>query len=901
MAKESTGEAPAYIAHVAEDVEWAQRLRDELKAFEVDLVAASDARVEAMFPEMPTSATLSGATLIVLVTPASYDSPGLHYEIGRFEAQAYGERPLVISIVFGTDLVAKMIDRLQMRQFILVDRDVYDANDFDSLAWRQAVGGVRDALLKANEELRRQPPEPVGEPPQQVLRRARIDVLDVDQVGWLLGDDLAITAPGAGLGTQALSVRSDFGRTQGIASPWAQPSVGLHEMTLLRLDPALELPQPFPVDMPETGSWVEFWSATLERDGRGRIGDVLADGSFELILLEGEIERGPALRATWDTMKGRYLGISSRAANGDWRLFPLMGLREMAGKPAQSAAIRPPSAHIHDDSWTIEDRLDYALYGRVIKEFVEHPDTKPPLVIGVQGPWGQGKTSLMRIAQERLDGQHADLVARRKATASAMAPTQMTLKDLRDSLDGDVELARAETAEVRSVWFNPWKYQSSEALWAGLAHAILTQLPARLTRREQELFWLKLQLHRIDAAAVRRDIHRLIFDRLLPWLMLSVLVALMVALACLIVGASAVVGAVGGLISGATAAGLSWLMVSKRALEGKLEGSYLRYVRQPDYADKMGYLHHVEEDVRAALELLTPGGRPTVIFIDDLDRCGAAKISEVLEAINLFLSGDYPNCVFILGLDARIVASAMETVHRQALGEGAAAKDDREGNLGWRFLDKFIQLSFVVPRLSPGQREIYLASLIGRSDGAANEREAEELMDEARRVRRELVEGKIDAEQAAGQVGELAREAVPERPAVRQIAEDVIALGARDFSDDDPDAAAALRRRIHHLSDNPRTIKRAVNLYRFYRFISWARQASAPDLSAADPDLIASWTVIAARWPQVVHRLQTEGRGSSDPELLLREIGKKEEPDLCKFLDAEPELDLNWAKVCGLW
>lgn len=898
---------PAYIAHVAADAKWAKRLSSDLAAAGISGVMASQPLAHEDLPERQFPAELSEAgALIVLITPASYQSGALHYEVGRFEAMAQaGGRgdPLVVPIVFGADLVEGLIDRIRMRQYLLVDQSVYRSRNFDAPEWERAVRGVRQALARPDEEQ----PQPSAvfsrEPPEAVLGRARVSVLDHSHAGWLLGDDLAIAPVGSGLVGRELHVSADVGVTQGVVSAWARPvAAGLRDMALLRLNPAFELPRPLPIASPETGGSVEFWSTTLRRTGIGLIGDEHPDGGFELTLLEGKVGPGPGVWAVWDPVMGRYLGVAIRTADGEWLMFSLMGLREVAGKPARSAAVRPLSARIHDDSWTIEDRLDYALYGRAIKEFVQHPDTKPPLVIGVQGPWGQGKTSLMRIAQDQLDGQHADLVARRNATSAVVeAASEITLKDLRDSLDGDIEIESMGAGEVRSVWFNPWKYQSSEALWAGLAHAILTQLPTRLSRRAQELFWLKLQLHRIDAVAVRRDIHRLIFDRLLPWLVLSVLVAVVIGLACLIAGTSAAFGAAGALAGGTATAVVSSLVVSRRALSGKLEGSYLRYVRQPDYEGKMGYLHHVEEDVRAALKLLTPDGLPTVVFIDDLDRCGAAKISEVLEAINLFLSGDFPNCVFILGIDAQVVASAMETVHRQALGEDGGGKDDLKGNLGWRFLDKFIQLSFVMPRLSNRQREAYLASLVGTANRAEDENGAEQALDIAQRVRHDLATGRIETEQAAREVGALAEESTIQSAAVRQVAAEVISLGARDFSDADPEAIEPLRRRLDYLSDNPRTIKRAVNLYRFYRFIAWARQASAPDLDAADPDLIASWTVIAARWPQVVHWLQAEGRGSPELERRLRGTWEEDEPELCAFLSEETEFDLGEAMACGLW
>ena len=52
-----------------------------------------------------------------------------------------------------------------------------------------------------------------------------------------------------------------------------------------------------------------------------------------------------------------------------------------------------------------------------------------------------------------------------------------------------------------------------------------------------------------------------------------------------------------------------------------------------------------------------------MIFVDDLDRCSPAKVGEVIEAINLFLAGEYPNCAFVIGIDAEVVAASMEVVH----------------------------------------------------------------------------------------------------------------------------------------------------------------------------------------------------------------------------------------------
>lgn len=62
-----------------------------------------------------------------------------------------------------------------------------------------------------------------------------------------------------------------------------------------------------------------------------------------------------------------------------------------------------PEPRIARDYWTTEDNLGYGAYADAVASFIRHPETRPPLTIGIKAPWGAGKTSLMRMVQERLD------------------------------------------------------------------------------------------------------------------------------------------------------------------------------------------------------------------------------------------------------------------------------------------------------------------------------------------------------------------------------------------------------------------------------------------------------------------------------------------------------------------
>ncbi|TDB94171.1 hypothetical protein E1266_17735 [Actinomadura sp. 7K534] len=66
------------------------------------------------------------------------------------------------------------------------------------------------------------------------------------------------------------------------------------------------------------------------------------------------------------------------------------------------ATVRPDPT-VSRDFWTLADRLGKQPYAASIAAIIRSPGTAPPLTIGITGPWGAGKTSLMRMIREDLD------------------------------------------------------------------------------------------------------------------------------------------------------------------------------------------------------------------------------------------------------------------------------------------------------------------------------------------------------------------------------------------------------------------------------------------------------------------------------------------------------------------
>jgi uncharacterized RDD family membrane protein YckC len=105
-----------------------------------------------------------------------------------------------------------------------------------------------------------------------------------------------------------------------------------------------------------------------------------------------------------------------------------------------------------------------------------------------------------------------------------------------------------------------------------------------------------------------------------------------------------------------------------RKFGDKAAGTVRDLVREPNYEGKMGFLYLVESDIRDVLDLASVTNKtPLVIFVDDLDRCVPHKVAEVVEAINLFLCGDYPNCIFVLAMEPGMVAAALQVANKDVI------------------------------------------------------------------------------------------------------------------------------------------------------------------------------------------------------------------------------------------
>jgi hypothetical protein len=103
--------------------------------------------------------------------------------------------------------------------------------------------------------------------------------------------------------------------------------------------------------------------------------------------------------------------LTRRRGNGGRPAGPLTAPAPLrVARPAGPGSGGPPAAPglLYSDEPTTTDQLDRRQYALQLARLAR--EARPPLVIGVYGEWGAGKTSLLRQVWAELDRQGGDAV-----------------------------------------------------------------------------------------------------------------------------------------------------------------------------------------------------------------------------------------------------------------------------------------------------------------------------------------------------------------------------------------------------------------------------------------------------------------------------------------------------------
>jgi len=467
----------------------------------------------------------------------------------------------------------------------------------------------------------------------------------------------------------------------------------------------------------------------------------------------------------------------------------------------------------------------------------------------------------MQQIRNKLDPREQREKNKSNLQESAKSLCQLTLGAALEYLNRKHEVHQPEKAnrgQLWTVWFNAWKYDTSEQVWAGLVDAIVSQISGRLPPTDRELFLLRLQLARIDDGIVRRKIYDRVvtiwWNKVRNWFLLGV-GAIATALGLHHVTADATLPPfLQHLISAspvAASAGLAFYLFltygsSRRETHSEPASfSLAQYLKVPDYDHALGTIHHIHLDLLRVLSLTprdeeTSGPSPIVIFIDDLDRCSPSKVASVVEGVNMFLASEDYRCMFVIGMDPQMIAAALEEAHAKVRDQLPSYENTVP--LGWRFMDKFIQLPFTIPPSDKDRLKSYVDWL-----AAPEQRDATLAADERAPVAQ--VTPITPIVQRSQRKTDIALSPVEEPEPSKQAQAEILFKESRDVG-------IIIREAAGNTSGNPREIKRLANLARLYLGLRNSKRRHSSTWISPNLGQYARWIALTLRWPDMMRWLQ---------------------------------------------
>lgn len=554
---------------------------------------------------------------------------------------------------------------------------------------------------------------------------------------------------------------------------------------------------------------------------------------------------------------------------------------------AKTNAYRFVPSALTGDRPATEDRLGISPAAEALARLVLHPETLP-FTIGIIAEWGRGKSSflnLIRAALVRLVVEKArpELVTQFHDATDDITRLEVQLlsSDLHSAAEppeqgsiepvaGELALARSElekkirrrerlreqlereaSRDIVLVEFNAWRYQDSKQIWAGLAKEATERVERALPRRAR--WWAPF------VYMARKHRAELIIGVLLPSAFAAIVAAVGLAVG---LGRSAdrvsdELPAIGLLLQVFLPVGsvlFTLWFIAWRAYQvlGPVSQRVLKYVRMPEYADQLGFQEQVLADLRFLRQRLTKrrlrlarregqrGVKLTrnarvpsmVVFVDDLDRCTDEKIREVLQTINLVLGAS--EFFVFLAIDTTKIYPAIEAMYSDAV-----LKEDPR--VAVRYLEKILQLSFLLPATDADHRASLIADLFSiearrglvlaqRSGGAGFGQSSHDS------------QGQTARHGAFGyDLSVLARPQVLLMQEVQDTLEELrVFEDLRDF-----------------IVDNPREIKRLVNVHRLVKIL--LQRPESPFEITTQRKLVV-WLIFCARWPLKVGQVLQEAR-----------------------------------------
>ena len=489
---------------------------------------------------------------------------------------------------------------------------------------------------------------------------------------------------------------------------------------------------------------------------------------------------------------------------------------------------------------TAKDSLGFKPYVQAVTDFLINKGTRTPLTLSVEGEWGSGKSSFMRQMQDRLD-----------------------------------------TKKHRVVTFTPWRHDKDEALWAAFVLTFVDQLAVKMSFHEKCAARYKLFIRRFDwwqgwptlALCVIKGALWLAFFGGLAWLWLTGLIEISKdfddkSMEPYVNPLQWFLGT-GGVL--ATFVGLYRLgRHVTEAVGNPLKYDLRKHLKSENYDERMSFIERFHQDFKHIVDVYARDRR-VFVFIDDLDRCEIPRAADLMQAINLLISGNN-NIVFILGLDREKVAASIAVKFEdvfpyiQRLGAAGAGDDDNRRRhagieFGYEYIEKFTQLPFQVPRPEPDKLDDFLDELAhGRPGLVEPVAKRRSFIEDVQTLWRQILKY-LFAIQDPTTNGKKPPDAASE------VADESWNRFRLDVGDESPAVREIVKMAAPALGYNPRRLVQFINIFRLRAYTAYRTRLFNPVDPQARPlylEQLGKFVALTLRWPILLSKM------AADPQFLHR-------------------------------
>jgi hypothetical protein len=276
------------------------------------------------------------------------------------------------------------------------------------------------------------------------------------------------------------------------------------------------------------------------------------------------------------------------------------------------------------------------------------------------------------------------------------------------------------------------------------------------------------------------------------------------------------------------------------------------YLKSPKYENQIEFIEEFHADFKKIVEAFS-GQNKVYVFIDDLDRCEITKSAELMQAINMMIAND-PQLIFILGMDVDKVAAGIAVKYKEIipyLGFDANSRNNRSLSIraieyGYNFFEKFVQIRFQIPQPTRSDFKRFLNKISPRKTPP-----------QPKIVNNQQNTARIEApgEEIAA-TGTLPSTTEEQRDRIENI---------RITTGEDSEVVRNIALMVAPALDyNPRRWKQFINVFRLKAYIGASTNLITAHVSENNSrryltlEQLGKFTAISIRWPRLIMDLNTD-------------------------------------------